>query len=108
MECSNCKADFENKKTTFFSTESAAPCGMHDPEKNYFSAKLQEIDSPYFSFENFKIFLRQLKEKALSIFHLYVRGLSKNNDKLIEFLASLNVSFSDVVVTEYLVRRNSK
>ena len=58
MESSNCKADLENKKITFFSTESAAPSDMHDPDKNYFSAKLQETDSPYFSFENFKIFAR--------------------------------------------------
>ena len=35
-----------------------------------------EIDPPYFSFENFKIFLRQLKEKAFSICYLNIRSLS--------------------------------
>ena len=53
----------------FFSTKSVAPCDMNDPDKDYFNDKLQEIDSPYFSFENFKIFSRQLKEKAFSNCH---------------------------------------
>ena len=73
---------------------------MNDPDKNYFHDKLQEIDSPYFPFENFKIFSKQLKEKPLSISYLNIRSLSKNIDKLKEFLASLNSSFSVVVVTE--------
>ena len=55
IEGSNSKADFEDKKNTFFSTESVAPCDMNDPDNNYFNDKLQEIDSPYVSFENFKI-----------------------------------------------------
>ena len=73
---------------------------MNDPDKNYFNDKLQEIDSPYFSLENFKIFSRQLKENVCSICHLNIRSLSKNIDKLKEFLASLNGSFNVVVVTE--------
>ena len=100
MEGSNSKADFEDKKTTFFSNESVASCDMNDPDKNYFNDKLQEIDSPCFSFENFKVFSRQLKEKAFSICHLNIRSLSTNIDKLKEFLASLNGSFRVVVVTE--------
>ena len=71
---------------------------MNDPDKNYFHDKLQEIDSPYFPFENFKIFSKQLKEKSIS--YLYIRSLSKNIDKLKELRASLNSSFSVVVVTE--------
>ena len=59
IEGSNTKADSEDKKTTFSSTESVVLCDMNKSDKNYFNDKLQEIDSPYFSFENFKIFLRQ-------------------------------------------------
>ena len=68
---------------------------MNDPGKNYFNDKLQEIDSLYFSFENSKIFSRQFKEKAFSI-----TSLTKNINILKEFLASLNGSFSVVVVTD--------
>ena len=74
MKGSNSKADFEYKKTTFFSNELVAPCDMNDPDKNYFNNKRQGIDSSYFSFENFKIFSRQLKEKAFSICHLNIRN----------------------------------
>ena len=69
IEGSNSKANSEDKKTTFSSTESIVLCDMHKSDKNYFNDKLQEIDSPYFSFENFKIFSRQLKEKAFSNCH---------------------------------------
>ena len=40
MEGSNSKGNFEDKKTTFFSTESVTPCNMNDPDKNYFNDKL--------------------------------------------------------------------
>ena len=53
MQCSNSKADFKNKKTTFFSTELVELCDRNYFDKNHFNDKLQEIDSPHFSFKNF-------------------------------------------------------
>ena len=53
MDGLNSKVDFEDKKTTFLSTKLVASCDMNDPDKNYFNDKLQEIDSPYYFFENF-------------------------------------------------------
>ena len=73
---------------------------MNDPDKSYFNDKLQEIDSLYFPLDNFKILSRQLKLKTFSISHLNFKNLSKRIDKLKEFLASLNGSFSAVIVTE--------
>ena len=73
---------------------------MNDPGKNYFNDKLQEIDSLYFSFENSKILSRQFKEKAFSICLFNITSLTKNINILKEFLASLNGSFSVVVVTD--------
>ena len=100
MKGSNSKVILKTKIPLFFSTEWVAPCDMNDPDKNYLNDKLQEIDYTYFFFENFKVFSRQLKEKAISIFHLTIRSLSRNIDKLKEFLASLNGNLSVVVVTE--------
>ena len=77
MEGSNSKADFEEKISLFFSTDSVAPCDMNDPDKNYFNDKLQEIDFPYFSFQNFKIFSRELKEKAF--IYLFILSLKLTN-----------------------------
>ena len=85
-----------------FPTESIATCVMNDLDKNYFNDKLQEIDSPYFSFENFKIFSRRLKEQYFSIWDLNISCLTKNTDKLKQFLASLNGSVSFFAVTETL------
>ena len=100
MEGSNNKADIKDKKTTFFSTGSVAPCDINYPDKNCFNGKLQEIDSLYFSFKNFKKLSRQLKGKRFSICHLSIRSLNTNFDKLKEFLASSNGSFSVAIVTE--------
>ena len=100
MEGSNNKADIKDKKTSFFSTGSVAPCNKNYPDKNCFNGKLQEIDSLYFSFKNFKKLSRQLKGKTFSICHLSIRSLNKNFDKLKEFLASSNGSFSVAIVTE--------
>ena len=100
IEGSNSKADFEDTKTTFSSTESVVLCDMNKSDKNYFNDKRQEIDSPYFSFENFKMFSRELKEKAFSFCHLHIRSLSKNISKLKDFLAFLNGTFIIVVVIE--------
>ena len=96
MESSNSKADFEDKITTFLSTESVAP------KKNCFNDNLHEIGSPYSSSENFKIFSKQLHEKTFPICHHNIRSLSKNIDKLKELLPSLNGSFIVVVATETL------
>ena len=64
MEDQNSKIDFEDKKTTLFSTELAVPCDMNVRDKNYFNDKLLEIDSLYFSFKNFETFSRKLKRKC--------------------------------------------
>ena len=68
---------------------------MNDPDKNFFNNKFLETDSPYFFFENFNIFLRQLTEKTFSSCHYNVKSLSKNIDKLKDFLASLNGIFRE-------------
>ena len=40
IEGSNSKADFEDTKTTFSSTESVVLCDMNKSDKNYFNYKL--------------------------------------------------------------------
>ena len=41
---------------------------MNDSNKNYFKDKLQEIDYPYFSFENFDKFKTKFKTKDKTLF----------------------------------------
>ena len=65
-----------------------------DPDKNLFSDKLQQIDSPYFSVENFIAISKQLNKDNFSILNLNMRSINANIDNFTEFLASLNGNFS--------------
>ena len=71
-----------------------------DPGKNFFNGKLQQIDSPYFSEENFIATSEQLNKDNLTILHLNIRSLNANIDNFREFLGSLNGNFSVIVLTE--------
>ena len=46
MEGSNRNANFSDKKTNLWSSEFILLCDMNDPDKNWFSYQVQEIDSP--------------------------------------------------------------
>ena len=88
---------FESK---FFSFESSLESDYNDPDINFFNDKLQEIDSPYFSVENFKTVSDQLNGDKFSILHPNIRSRNKNIDNLRDFLASLNSKLSVIVLTE--------
>ena len=59
-----------------------------------------QIDSPYFSVENFIAISEQLNKDNLSILHLNIRSLNANIDNFREFLGSLNGNFSVIFLTE--------
>ena len=88
---------FESK---FFSFESSLESDYNDPDIIFFNDKLQEIDSPYFSVENFKTVSDQLNGDKFSILHPNIRSRNKNIDNLRDFLASLNSKLSVIVLTE--------
>ena len=90
---------FDSKKN-FFSFESVLSSDKTDPDKNFFNDKLQQIDSPYFSVENFIAISEQLNKDNFSILHLNIRSLNANIDNFREFLGSLNGNFSVIVITE--------
>ena len=89
MAVQNQDETFENFESNFFSFESVLSSDKTDPDKNFFNDKLQQIDSPYFSVENFIAISKQLN-KDFSILHLNIRGLNANIDNFREFLGSLN------------------
>ena len=53
MTVQNKDKTFEYFESNFFSFESVLSSDSTDPDKNFFNNKLQQIDSPYFSVENF-------------------------------------------------------
>ena len=87
-------------ESNFFSFDSVLSSDKTDPDKNFFNEKLQQIDSPHFSVENFIAMYEQLKKDNFSILHLNIRSLNANIDNFREFLGSLNGNFSVIVLTE--------
>ena len=83
-----------------FSFESVLSSDKTDPDKNFFNDKLQQIDSPYFSVENFIAISEQLNKENFSILHLNIRSFNANIDNFREFLGSLNGNFSVIVLSE--------
>ena len=71
-----------------------------DPDKSFFNDKRQQVDSPYFSAENFIAISEQLNKDNFSILHLNIRSLNANIENFRTFLASLNENFSVIVFTE--------
>ena len=100
MEVYRNDADFDNFESKFFSFEYILESDYNDPDIIFFNDKLQEIDSPYFSVENFKPVSDQLNGDKFSILHLNIRSLNKNIDNLRDFLASLKGKLSLIVLTE--------
>ena len=100
MAVQNQEETFENFESNFFSFESVLSSDKTDPDKNFFNDKLQQIDSPYFSVENFIAISEQLNKENFSILHLNIRSLNANIDNFREFLGSLSGNFSVIVLTE--------
>ena len=83
MEVYRNDVGLDNFESTFCSILES---DYNDPDKIFFNDKLQEIDSPYFSVENFKTVSDQLNGDKFSILHLR------------DFLASLKDKFSVIVL----------
>ena len=94
MAVQNQDQTFENFKSNFFCFEWVLSSDNTDPDKNLFNNKPQQIDSPYFSEENFIAISEQLNKDKFSILYLNIRSFNANTDNFREFLASLEGSFS--------------
>ena len=71
-----------------------------DPDLNFYNEKLQELNSEYYSVEEISKFSEKLEKDTFSIFHLNIRSLNKNIDKLKDLLSFLKGKFSIIVLTE--------
>ena len=91
---------FGNFEYKLFSFQSILSSDNNDPDKIFFNDKLQEIDSPYFSLENFTAISEKLNRNNFSLLHLNIKSLNKNIDDFREFITSFKGSFSVIVLTE--------
>ena len=62
MASQNQEKTFENFESNFFFFESVLSSDNIDPDKNFFNDKLQQINSLYFSTENFITISEQLNK----------------------------------------------
>ena len=67
---------------------------------NVYNEKLQELGSEYYSVEEISKFSENLNKETFSIFHLNIRSLNKNIDKLKDLLGFLKGKFSVIVLTD--------
>ena len=105
MAVQNQDETFENFESNLFSFESVLSSGNTDSDKNFFNNKLHQIDSPYFSVENFIAIFEQINKDNCSILHLNIRSLNANIDNFREFSSSLKGNFSVIYYTcEILMR----
>ena len=71
-----------------------------DPDINFYNAKLQQLDSEYYSVEEISKFSEKLNKETFSIFYFNIRSLNENIDKLKDLVDFLNWIFSVIVLTE--------
>ena len=76
MTIQNQGGTFENFESNFFSFQSVLSSDNTHPDKNFINNKLQQIDSRYFSVENFIIICEQLNKDDFSVLHLNIRSLN--------------------------------
>ena len=96
---SNNHSHFENIKANLFPINSISD-EAYDPDKNFFSDKLDEIDSKYYTEHQLIQFSSTLDTKTFSIFHLNIRSLNKNIENLQNLVSVLKGHFKIIVLTE--------
>ena len=98
--------NFENLKENLFSTDIFTDKAS---DINFYNEKLQEeLHSEYYSVEEINKVSEKLIKEAFSIFHLNIRSLNKNIDKLKDLLGFLKGKFSVIVLTEIWADETAK
>ena len=62
----------------------------NDLDINFFNSKYDAVNSPYFSQAEVPCKVEKLLENSFSVYHINIRSLNKNFDKLFEFLSIMN------------------
>ena len=71
-----------------------------DPDRNFFSTHIQNINTPYILPDEFDSFLDTIPSQNFSILHLNIRSAKKNFESFKELLVNLNTTFSIICFSE--------
>ena len=72
----------------------------NDPDINFFNNKYDAVNSPYFSLAEVPCKVEKLLENLFSVYHINIRSLNKNFDKLLEFLSIMKNEFDIIAISE--------
>ena len=72
----------------------------NDPNINFFNYKYDAVNSPYFSLVEVPCKAEKLLENSFSVYHINIRSLNKNFDKLLEFLSIMKNEFDIIAISE--------
>ena len=66
----------------------------------FFNNKYDAVNSPYFSLAEVPCKVEKLLENSFSVYHINIRSLNKNFDKLLEFLSIMKNEFDIIAISE--------
>ena len=72
----------------------------NDTDINFFNDKYDAVNLPYFSLAEVPCKVEKLLENSFSVYHINIRSLNKNFDKLLEFLSIMNNEFDITAISE--------
>ena len=78
-----------------------------DPDKNFFKNKFDVVDSTYSSIEEVPCKVEKYLEHLLSVLHDNITSLTKNFEKLLEFLRIMKNEFHAIAITEMWCKDDS-
>ena len=72
----------------------------NDPDINFFNNKYDAVNSPYFFLAEIPCKVEKLLENLFSVYHINIRNLNKNFDKLLKFQSIMKNEFDIIVISE--------
>ena len=66
----------------------------------FFNNKYDAVNSPYFSLAEVPCKVEKLLENSFSVYHINIRSLNKNFDKLLEYLSTMKNEFDIIAIPE--------
>ena len=92
--------NFENILFNPFDSQNVLSDENNDPAINFFNEKSEALNSPYYNVEKFNSSSQNLLKNSFSVFHINIRSVNKNFQKLREYPSHANENFSIIALTE--------
>ena len=72
----------------------------NDPDVNFFNEESESVNSPYYNVDIFNASSQNLLKNLFSVLHINIRSMSRNFEKLREYLLHAKGNFSIIALTE--------